>query len=352
MRKKRLTVILLLVVGLLVFPLPLRAAEDPHGLEPAEDMVFFPKLAGLRNKTFKNQHGNSKHLSEAIVLRKSEIADAKAQVPAGGLFYISEIGGHAEPFARDPFLVLGEHTYLVDLTSGKHVIDGLSVKTRQKVPVGNTGYRMWFDYSTDHYEKPYAELALISPSGGWPLEFPIATVFPGREQILDVNVGEGFVEQIKGFYLDNEYLYGASRFVAEEVGFNKVAFDTIEFPKISEAVFSMHRPIVLDVRQEDYRFYFDKRIYAFRRPDGFFRSCHQFLREQGVGRKTGQARNRSGIQKPGGGEGQISSDHTRAGYPDRNHGPPVFVQAFGLRPLVLGQNPRLSERYAAVCGLP
>ena len=270
MRKKRLTVILLLVVGLLVFPLPLRAAEDPHGLEPAEDMVFFPKLAGLRNKTFKNQHGNSKHLSEAIVLRKSEIADAKAQVPAGGLFYISEIGGHAEPFARDPFLVLGEHTYLVDLTSGKHVIDGLSVKTRQKVPVGNTGYRMWFDYSTDHYEKPYAELALISPSGGWPLEFPIATVFPGREQILDVNVGEGFVEQIKGFYLDNEYLYGATRFVAEEVGFNKVTFDTIEFPKISEAVFSMHRPIVLDVRQEDYRFYFDKRIYAFRRPDGFF----------------------------------------------------------------------------------
>ena len=269
MRRKRLTLLLLLVVGLLVLPMPGWAVEDPHGLEPAEDMVFFPKLAGLRNKIYKNHHGRSKHLSEAIVLRQSEIAESSAQVPPGGLFYISEISGYAEPFARDPFLILGEHTYLVDLTSGKHVVNGLSVKKGQKVPITDTGYRMWFDYSTDHYEKPYAELALISPSGGWPLEFPIATVFPGREKIHEVDVGEGFVEQIKGFYLDNEYLYGATRFLAKEVGFNKVTFDTIEFPEISEAVFSMHRPIVLDVRQEDYRFYFDKRIYAFRRPDGF-----------------------------------------------------------------------------------
>jgi len=44
----------------------------------------------------------------------------------------------------------------------------------------------------------------------------------------------------------------------------------------------MHRPIVLDVRQEDYRYYFNKRIYAYRRPDGFLVQSCQFYGQQGI----------------------------------------------------------------------
>ena len=269
----RSLIISILIVGAFILANGIQwkanAAEDPHGLEPADDMTFLPHLAGFRNKTYKNHYGQKKQLSEAIVLRKSEITDGQATVPAGGLFYISETSGDAEPFMRDPFLILGEHAYLVDLTSGKRNIKGLKVKRGKKVLVEDTGYRMWFDYATDHYEKPYAELALISPSGGWPLEFPIASVFPGREGVRDLETGEGYVDQLKEFYLDNEYLYGATRFVAKRIGFDAAEFETVEFPEISEATFSMHRPIVLEVRQEDYRFYFNKRIYAYRRPDGF-----------------------------------------------------------------------------------
>ncbi|MEJ2247988.1 MAG: hypothetical protein P8Y80_18255, partial [Acidobacteriota bacterium] len=74
---------------------------------------------------------------------------------------------------------------------------------------------------------------------------------------------------MKDFYLDREYLYGATRFVAETLDTDTAEFESIEFPVITEATFSMQRPIVLEVRQEDYRLYFNKRIYAFRRPDGF-----------------------------------------------------------------------------------
>ena len=101
---------------------PLRAEEDPHGLTPAENMIFIPKLAGLKNKQYRNQSGREKHLSEAIVLRKSSVSEGKATVPAGGLFYLSETEGHAEPLVRDPFLILGEHTYLVDLTTIRRTV--------------------------------------------------------------------------------------------------------------------------------------------------------------------------------------------------------------------------------------
>jgi len=258
-----------LIINAIFAPQEAFASRSPHGLEPADDMTFIPHLAGLRNKTYKNQYGRQRNLSEAVVLRRSEIADSRAVVPPGGLFYISETGGDAAPFMRDPFLILGEHAYLVDLTPGKRVVKGLKVKKREKVPVEDTGYRMWFDYSTDHYEKPYAELALISPSGGWPLEFPIASEFHPREGVLDLDAKEGYVGQLKKFFLDKEYLYGATRFVAKRIGFKSAEFETVEFPEIRKATFSMNRPIVLEVRQEDYRLYFDKRIYAFRRPDGF-----------------------------------------------------------------------------------
>ncbi|OPX41803.1 MAG: hypothetical protein B1H13_00055 [Desulfobacteraceae bacterium 4484_190.3] len=253
-----------------VVPAGAAKGEDPHGLQPADTMTFMPHLDGFRNKTYRNYCGQKKQLSEAIVLRKSKIKDSRAVVPAGGLFYISETSDSAAPLARDPFLLLGEHAYLVDLTLSKRVVKGLKVKKGEKVPVGDTGYRMWFDYATDQYQKPYAEFALIAPSGGWPLEFPIASVFHGREELLDLRIGkEGYADQLKKFYLDNEYLYGATRFVAKRIGFKAAEFETVQFPEISEATFSMHRPIVLEVRQEDYRFYFNKRIYAYRRPDGF-----------------------------------------------------------------------------------
>jgi len=261
--------VLIAVLCLLGNSSPLLSEDDPHGLEPAEDMVFIPQLAGLKNKQYRNQSGQKKQLSEAIVLRKSSIADDGATVPAGGLFYISETEGHAEPLVRDPFLILGEHTYLVDLVTTKRIVKGLKVDKGEKAPVEDSGYRMWFDYATDHYEKPYGELALISPSGGWPLEFPISSEFPGRNEVRELDLKEGYIEQLKGFYLDREYLYGATRFVAKSLDSETAEFETIEFPVITEATFSMHRPIVLEVRQEDYRFYFNKRIYAYRRPDGF-----------------------------------------------------------------------------------
>ncbi len=269
MKLFRTTLFLSVILCLLAAPILLLSADDPHGLEPAEDMVFIPHLDGLRNKSYRNQSGQEKHLSEAIVLRKSEITDSCATVPPGGLFYLSETEGHAEPLIRDPFLILGEHAYLVDLVTGKRVVKGLKVEKGQKVPVEDSGYRLWFDYATDHYEKPYGELALISPSGGWPLEFPVSSVFPGRDEVRNLKLKEGYGEQLKGFYLDKEYIYGATRFVTKSLDFESAEFEAIEFPVISEATFSMHRPIVLDVRQEDYRFYFNKRIYAYRRPDGF-----------------------------------------------------------------------------------
>jgi len=243
--------------------------DTPHGLPPANDMTFLPHLAGLRNKTFHNQYGRKKQLSEAVIVRKSEIADARATIPAGGLFYLSETSGDAKPFARDPFLILGEHAYLVDLDSEKQELNNITVKQGHKILLGDTGYRLWFDYATDHYEKPYGEFALISPSGGWPLEFPISTSFEEREASRKLDMEEGFQGQLKPFYMDKEFLYGASRFLAKKIDFDVAEFDSLIFPKITRATFSMHRPIVMEVRQEDYRLYFNKRIYAHRRPDGF-----------------------------------------------------------------------------------
>ena len=253
------------------------APEDPHGLQPAENMVFLPKLSGLRNKTYKNQFGKNKALSEAIVLRQSRIKGNKATVEPGGLFYISETSEDAQPFHKDPFLVLGEHCYLVDLSTDIHEIKDFKVDLNARKPVGNTGYRIWYDYATDHYEKPYGEFALIAPSGGWPLEFPISSSFPGRQEVKQLNTGEGYVDQLLKFYLDKDYYYGAMHFKAKNIDFETAEFERFEFPAVTKAVFSMHRPIVLDVRQEDYRLYFNKRIYAFRQPEGFLVRVTDFL---------------------------------------------------------------------------
>jgi len=245
------------------------AANDPNGLSPSSDMTFLPHLAGLRNKVYKNQLGQKKSLSEAIVLRGSDIKDGKAAIQPGGLFYVSETSHDAAPFRRDPFLLLGEHAYLVGLKTAKHTFRDVALKKGDRKPLGDTGYRLWFDYSTDHFDKPYGEFAVISPSGGFPLEFPISTTHAKREEVRNIHLKEGLNPQLDKFYLDNTYYFGASKYVAKKVGFDGAEFESIEFPEITEATFSLQRPITLEVRQEDYRFYLNKRIYAFRRPDGF-----------------------------------------------------------------------------------
>ena len=238
----RLFIFTLILTCWIAFPGWVRSAESPHGLPPAEDMVFIPHLKGLKNKSYKNHSGQEKHLSEAIVVRESEVSKGQAQIPPGGLFYLSETEGQASPLMGDPFLVLGEHTYLVDLVTGSRTVGAVKVAKGEKVPIGDTGYRSWFDYATDHYEKPYAQLALVSPSGGWPLEFPIASAFPGREGVRKLRVREGSNEQLQPFFLDKSYLFGASQFVAKEIGFESAEFKSIKFPVITEATFSMHRP--------------------------------------------------------------------------------------------------------------
>lgn len=248
---------------------PAMAAERPHGLEPADDMPYIPDLGGLRVKTFKNQYGQARHLSEGVVVRRSQVADGKATVPAGGLYYISEVQEDAAPFMRDPFLVLGEHAYLVDLDAEQRVVRNVTVDRRDKKLVDEAGYRLWFDFSTDHYDLPYIQLALIAPSGHWPLEFSVSGKFPNIEGLLDLNLKDGLNPQLREYYTDPDYWYGASKFVVRDHDFDKATFESLEYPVINEATFSLSRPWVMDLRQEDYRWYGNRRIYAFRRQEGF-----------------------------------------------------------------------------------
>ncbi len=261
-------VLLILLFGLA--GLPAWAAERPHGLEPADDMPFIPDLGGLRTKSYKNQYGQVKRLAESVVLRQSNAEGGKVTVPAGGLYYISEVADDAAPLRRDPFFVLGEHAYLVDFKVGKKTVNNISLKKGDKLLLGDAGYRLWFDYATDHYDLPYIQLALISPSGHWPSEFPISDRFPGMHDIVKEKLKESATEpQVDAFYLDKVYEYGASRFEADKVDFTEATMKSLTWPIIEEATFSFSRPWVMDLRQEDYRFYKNKRIYAFRKPEGF-----------------------------------------------------------------------------------
>lgn len=284
--RKITTLLTLLLVVSMGAPSITTAQDDPHGLSPAADMTFMPHLAGLRNKTFKNLSGQSKALSEAIVLRGSEIKEGKASIAPGGLFYISETSDDARPFRRDPFLILGEHAYLVDLKGGTQEYTNISLNKGDRLLLGESNHRLWFDYVTDHYEVPYGEFALISPSGGWLLEFPVATDFPPREEVGEISLEEGSNPQLEKFYLDNTYYLGASRYEAEKITFDDAVFKSLRFPEITEATFSMQRPIILEVRQEDYRLYFDKRIYASRQPDGFLVTVTNFTGSEVLAEKV------------------------------------------------------------------
>lgn len=239
-----------------------------RGLEPVRDATYIPKLDGILNKTAHNQYGQKRDLSEGIVLRQSTVKKGRVIVPAGGLYYASDTSHDARPMMRDPFLILGEHVYLLSLKRQKVVKTNVRVKSGEKALLDSSGYRIWFDYATDHYRKPYGEFALISPSGGWPHEWPISTSFPGTEALDKLEVKEGINPQLKEFWMNNSYLYGATKLIAEEITFKDALFSRIEYPAISEAIFSMDRPRTCSVRQESFRWYKDKRIYAFRKETG------------------------------------------------------------------------------------
>ena len=264
---------------------PASGAETPHGLQPAADMPYIPDLGGLRARTFKNQYGQVRHLAESVVVRQSKVEGGKAHVPAGGLFYISETKEDAAPFMRDPFFVLGEHAYLVDLKSHRNTVRDVKVAKWEKVLVDKAGYRLWFDFSTDHYDKPYIQLALIAPSGHWPLEFTVSDQFAHMEEIRKLDMKDGLNPQLIEYYLDPVYWYGASKFTVKSNDFDKATFDSLEYPVIDEATFSLSRPWVLDVRQEDFRWYGTKRIYAFRHPEGFLVRVTDFSGDKVLGEK-------------------------------------------------------------------
>lgn len=242
--------------------------DNPRGLDPVRDATYMPDLGGIRNKTWHNQYGQKRDLSECIVLRRSEIKDGNAYVPAGGLFYSSETSYDARPFMREPFLLLGEHTYLLRSTHKKMIKRDIEVQKGEKHLLDPSGYRLWFDYATDHYGKPYGEFALISPSGGWPHEWPISTSFPEVDDIKGLKFEEGIHPQPKPFFMSNTYLYGLTRLMAEDIDFNKARFSLIEYPMVTEAVFSMERPWVMHIYQESFRWYGTKRIYTFRKENG------------------------------------------------------------------------------------
>jgi hypothetical protein len=238
--------------------------ENPRGMAPARDATYMPHLGGILNKTYHNQYGQKRDLSECIVLRGSKIRDGKAHVPAGGLFYSSETSYDARPFMREPFLILGEHTYLLRSTHKKVIKRNVEVKKGEKVLLDSSGYRLWFDYATDHYGKPYGEFALISPSGGWPHEWALSTSLPKPDEAkeMPLSLHDGIHPQLKSFFMSDTYLYGLTILMAEKIDFNSALFSMIEYPTITEAVFSMDRPWVVDVYQESFRWYGNKRIYT------------------------------------------------------------------------------------------
>ena len=258
--------VLLVLVGYL--PSLARAAEDNiRGLAPSADATYMPELGGLRNLTAHNQYGQKRDLAECVVLRGSSIKDGNIYVPAGGLYYASDTSYDAKPLMRDPFLILGELTYLLRTTNKQVVKEDIKVKKGGKALVDPSGYRIWYDYATDHYRLPYGEFAFIAPSGGWPHEWPITTSFPGPYAVKDWNLQEGIQPQQKDFIMTDSYIYGATRLIGKEINFTDATF-RVEYPAITEAIFSMDRPYTIGVQQESYRWYGTKRIYAFRKENG------------------------------------------------------------------------------------
>lgn len=260
---------LVLAFGLLpAFCAPAGSAETPRGLPPSDDATYIPRLGGLLNKTLRNHYGQEKELAECVVMRGSHVEGGKVRVPAGGLFYASSTSQDAKPLRRDPFLILGETSYLLALKTGQMAKTDVAVTKRGKVLLDDSGYRLWFDYATDHYGKPYGELAVIAPSGGWQTEMPVSSSFPEPAKARDLHLKEGVNPQQEQFFLTGSYMYGATRLTTKKMTHEDAMFSEVRYPVIREAVFSLSRPYVVGVRQESYRWWWNKRIYAFRKENG------------------------------------------------------------------------------------
>lgn len=267
-KERAVLLILVTLIFLLAAPSFLLGEENPRGLDPSPDATYMPVLGGLRHGTWHNAYGQKKDLAECVVLRQSSIKDGKAYVPAGGLFYASDTSYDARPLMRDPFLVLGEHAYLIRATQERVVKRNVKVEKGGKTLLDPLGYRIWFDYATDHYLKPYGEFALIAPSGGWPNEWPVSTSFPQPEKAEELDLSGGIHPQQKDFIMGKSYLYGATHLTAEKIDFDQAVFSKIEYPALKEVIFSMERPWVTHILQESFRWYGNKRIYAFRKETG------------------------------------------------------------------------------------
>jgi hypothetical protein len=244
------------------------AEDNPRGLPPEETATYIPQLGGLLNETHHNQYGQKQDLAECVVLRQSSVREGKVHVPAGGLFYSSGTSVDARPLMRDPMLLLGELAYLVRASFATVIHNDVEVKSGGKALLDEAGYRLWFEYTTDHYGKPYGEFTLITPSGGWPMEWPLSTSFPGPEKALEIQAKEGINPQLRDFFMGESLIYGATRMIAKKITHNDAIFSRVEYPVIKEAIFSLDRPYTIGVRQESFRWYGGKRVYAFRKEDG------------------------------------------------------------------------------------
>jgi hypothetical protein len=244
------------------------ADENPRGLPPADNATYIPQLGGLLNQTMHNQYGQKKDLAECIVLRSSSIKDGKVLVPAGGLFYASGTTNDARPLMRDPFLILGEESYLLSLKTSSAAKTDVKVESGGKALIDPSGYRIWYENSTDHYGKPYGEFPLVPPSGGWQIELPVSTFFPTPDKANTLQIKSGINPQQKEFFMADTALYGLTKMQLSNITREEATFSKIEYPTIKEAVFSLDRPYVIQVRQESFRWYWNKRIYAFRKENG------------------------------------------------------------------------------------
>lgn len=240
-----------------------------RGLAPADDATYIPQLAGLLNKTLTNHYGEKKDLAECIVLRGSDINGEEISVPAGGFYYASSTSMDARPLRSDPFIILGRTSYLLSLKTAQVIKKDVALNKRDKVLLdGEKGYRLWFDYSTDHYGRPYGEFAVMAPSGGWQLEMPVSSSFPEPELAKSMSMPEGINPQMIPFYLTAHYEYGATELITKKLTHDDCVFKVVKYPVVKEAVFSLDRPYVIGIQQESFRWWRNKRVYAFRKEKG------------------------------------------------------------------------------------
>ncbi|MEM3018302.1 MAG: hypothetical protein QXO25_05435, partial [Candidatus Bathyarchaeia archaeon] len=180
---------------------------------------------------------------------------------------------------------MGEEAYLLSLKTSSVVKRDVVVRKGEKALLDPAGYRIWYEYATDHYGKPYGEFVLIPPSGGWQIALPISSSFPPPTEVRKVNLKEGINPQQKEFFLSKSILYGATRLEVKNLTHEEAHFSRIEYPVVKEAVFSLDRPYVASIYQGSYRWYWNKRIYAFRMENGILVEVRNWTGRKVLGRK-------------------------------------------------------------------